>query len=195
MGPKDGPFTALRVLLSFYVPQAPLSAQVHSWCFLSFKVGFHTFPDVLSLLRIPFTSPVLCPETTLASQQLTVRVNCQLTQSRIIRNYLHQVSLWACIGELSWFRSQTWEVQVHSVGPSSLGLGLDYIVENGRWAWGCMRSFSALAGGYDSLHAPSALDFPVVMSCNLQLSAEITPLSCRQHFFFRVFCHRKWKRN
>lgn len=47
-----------------------------------------------------------------------------------------------------------------------------------------MHSFSALASGYDSLHAPSAFGFPAVMSCNLQLSAEITPLSCMPHFFF-----------
>lgn len=47
-----------------------------------------------------------------------------------------------------------------------------------------MRSLLALAGSHDSLHTPSAFGFPAVMSCNLQLSAGITPLSCRPHFFF-----------
>lgn len=52
---------------------------------------------------------------------------------------------------------------------------------------GCLRSFSALAGSYDALHTPSAFGFPAVVSCNLQLSAGITPLSCRPHFFFCLF--------
>lgn len=63
---------------------------------------------------------------------------------------------------------------------------------------GCLRSFSALAGSYDALHTPSAFGFPAVVSCNLQLSAGITPLSCRPHFFLfvflRVFLPQKMKK-
>lgn len=60
-----------------------------------------------------------------------------------------------------------------------------------------MRSFSALAGSYDALHTPSAFGFPAVVSCNLQLSAGITPLSCRPHFFvcfFKEFLPQKMKK-
>lgn len=57
-----------------------------------------------------------------------------------------------------------------------------------------MRSLLALACSHDSLHTPSAFGFPAVMSCNLQLSAGITPLSCRLHFFKSILPQKMGKK-